>query len=223
MKNIDEAHSRVDFTDTSGTIRFKTRDSNFLEQHSTSTNDTLFEWNVTFFGEVNANDCAYKINKSTMEITLCKKKRGGGDEKWTSAIKRNHEEIEKEATATEKIAPSTQPAKKQTTTNTTASEATNVIIPPMPSPQSVTPPGAPIMPMTKRETCNNVINKPQTTSVPVPRPNLNRGMTGLNNLGNTCYMNAALQLLINATDLRNYFIGIFLNEYLSFCFDQIYN
>lgn len=33
------------------------------------------------------------------------------------------------------------------------------------------------------------------------------GFTGLQNLGNTCYMNAALQCLINLTDLRDYFIG----------------
>ena len=36
----------------------------------------------------------------------------------------------------------------------------------------------------------------------------NYGLTGLNNLGNTCYMNAALQCLLNSTDLRDYFIGL---------------
>lgn len=34
----------------------------------------------------------------------------------------------------------------------------------------------------------------------------NYGYTGLTNLGNTCYMNAAIQFLVNATHLRDYFL-----------------
>lgn len=45
---------------------------------------------------------------------------------------------------------------------------------------------------------------------PQPIPNQepisnNHGYIGLANLGNTCYMNAAIQFLSNATDLRDYF------------------
>lgn len=46
-------------------------------------------------------------------------------------------------------------------------------------------------------------NRPQINIV---NSNSNYGFVGLVNLGNTCYMNAALQCLINSTDLRDYFL-----------------
>lgn len=40
---------------------------------------------------------------------------------------------------------------------------------------------------------------------------VNPGLAGLNNLGNTCFMNSALQCLSNTVQLTNYFLS---NEYL---------
>ncbi|CAF0738125.1 unnamed protein product [Brachionus calyciflorus] len=54
---------------------------------------------------------------------------------------------------------------------------------------------------------------PSSSPSPPPQPKIkpvkttnNYGYVGLANLGNTCYMNAALQFLVNATDLRDYFL-----------------
>lgn len=35
-----------------------------------------------------------------------------------------------------------------------------------------------------------------------------RGSTGLDNIGNTCFMNSVLQCLVNTQELREYFLGI---------------
>jgi len=35
-----------------------------------------------------------------------------------------------------------------------------------------------------------------------------KGWTGLNNLGNTCFMNSILQVLSNTVELRQYFLGM---------------
>ena len=40
----------------------------------------------------------------------------------------------------------------------------------------------------------------------VPGPRVTSGATGLSNLGNTCFMNSALQCISNVQPLTNYFI-----------------
>lgn len=39
---------------------------------------------------------------------------------------------------------------------------------------------------------------------------VNLGMTGLDNLGNTCFQNSVLQVLANIRELRDYFLGKYL-------------
>jgi ubiquitin C-terminal hydrolase len=45
------------------------------------------------------------------------------------------------------------------------------------------------------------------------KPNSNAGICGLSNLGNTCFMNSAIQCLSNTTELTKYFIyGLYKDE-----------
>lgn len=42
------------------------------------------------------------------------------------------------------------------------------------------------------------------------------GMTGVNNMGNTCYLSAVLQCLANTRELRDYFLSKLIGDFVNF-------
>lgn len=220
VKSIDSNQTSVVFTETNACIRFKTNDSSFLSQNNCSDPNTLFEWNVEFFDKVQAEKCKYTVHKTKMEIELCKIP--AKINKWTTPIKRVNSKQD-EPVANKKINIQPSPTSSSKWIPVPPSQ------PPPPPPikipngnvkvnnknksrsrspsSSVSPPPS----ESKEKTCSkNTTSTSITSSKSIDHPITIKpiyfGFTGLVNLGNTCYMNAALQFLINAVDLRNYFI-----------------
>jgi ubiquitin carboxyl-terminal hydrolase 19 len=174
-------------------LTFKTSDISFLKQYNTEDINTKFKWDISLDGCVDASKCTYKINSSTIEINLSKHQ-STSSVKWTNAIKpcvsmseKNEIDLNENTPTNNMPQVSNSGNAKKTTKTTNAARSRSASSSVSPSPP---------------QTYNR---KPVTP----PNPNATNtyyGFVGLANLGNTCYMNAALQCLLNTTDLRDYFI-----------------
>ena len=90
IKNLEHDHTEVQFNESSILITFKTRDISFLKQYKTDKSaDVLFEWNVELTNKIDVMESKFKINMSTMELTLRKHATALG--KWTNVIKGKEE------------------------------------------------------------------------------------------------------------------------------------
>lgn len=86
IKNLEHDRTEVQFNETSISITFRTGDINFLKQYKTDKSaDVLFEWNVELTDRIDVMESKFKINMSTMELTLRKHATALG--KWTNVIK----------------------------------------------------------------------------------------------------------------------------------------
>ncbi|KAG7172887.1 Ubiquitin carboxyl-terminal hydrolase 19-like [Homarus americanus] len=78
IKNINKETSFVTFTEDSISASFSTSDGRFLQQYSGSTEDTVFEWDLTLKDKVVLEDCKFKVNPNNIEIKLKKQ----NNKKW---------------------------------------------------------------------------------------------------------------------------------------------
>jgi ubiquitin C-terminal hydrolase len=204
VKDLDPNQTSVEFTETKGLIKFKTNDLKFLSDNNTQDTSTLFEWDVDFYGSVQASNCKYKVNRMNLEINL-RKSNQPSEVKWRSAIKRRlPNDDDKESITSSASSTSSSTSNVQTKQEKMESAKSFHISRPKSRSRSLSsspsPPPTPV-PQQQQQTVTAAL-PPRISS----SNNAYYGYTGLVNLGNTCYMNAALQFIVNATELRDYFL-----------------
>ncbi len=185
IKNLASDH-HIEFTETQIRISFRTSDTAFLKQHTTSADhdhaSTLFEWPIDLANRIDPTQSNYTVSKFKLEVNIAKHESSIG--KWKRVIKT------KEAVVNSNELPSYQEKK--------------------------------IVGEKEVKEVRSASPAPRLSGMNQPPPDYSStyyGFIGLQNLGNTCYMNAALQSLVNLTDLRDYFVG---SGFVSFIFSTCF-
>lgn len=195
VKNVNKETSYLKFTEDSVTARFSTSDTRFLQQHPGSNEESVFGWYLTLKDRVVLDECKFKINANNIEIKLKKQTK----KKWGSPTTVAPE------TGSNKVVKNTWMAASKSETPSLSN------IPPAPptppTPTDSKKPMCLVSPVTKGMRGSPPTNYPSSSNVCDGGGTVTpRGTTGLDNIGNTCFMNSVLQCLVNTQELREYFL-----------------
>ena len=177
----------IEFNETNTKIMFKSSDQKFLKENITDDPNVLFEINVELFDKIETSKCHYKVTKFNLEVHLTKK---NPLIKWPTVLKSNENSnhINNQALRTDENHRIKQRTKSCVSPSSSPPQSTEIFV--------------------KSKNCIETNILPQLVNNKPANKKLYNGLTGLVNLGNTCYMNAAIQFIANATDIRDYFIGM---------------
>lgn len=194
IKNIDKERSCVTFTEDSISARFSTSDSRFLQQNGGGTEDTIFEWELALKDKVVLDECKFRVNPNNIEIKLKKQV----NKKWGSLTA-----VTPDSASSNKVAKNMWMSAGKTETPTLSNIPP---APPIPPSLENKKPMCLVSPVSKGMRGGPSTSFSSSSSMCEGGTITPRGTTGLDNIGNTCFMNSVLQCLVNTQELREYFL-----------------
>ncbi|XP_043220870.1 ubiquitin carboxyl-terminal hydrolase 19-like isoform X2 [Amphibalanus amphitrite] len=183
LRHIKKETLAISYDSDSFSMVFGTSDRRFLAARGQLDECFLFRWTVPLKGRVLPDLCCHKVTNSAVELRLVKAIPG----RWNA--------LRPPAPPPAPV-PAAAAASRRSPSRLSESAAvpdpagggdrpdppTKLVRPPSPLPIALPPPPPP----------------------PVLAP-LERGFTGLDNIGNTCFLNSVIQCLANTRELRDYF------------------
>lgn len=220
VKGIKKETACVEFSEDAITARFSTSDGRFLQQYPGSNEESVFEWHLNLKDKVVLEECKYKVMPNNIEMKLRKQ----ANKKWGSLTA-----IPAESSPSGAVAKNTWVTASKMDSPTGIPPA-----PPVPPLLENKKPMCLVSPVSKGmrgitsgipASSNSFSSTSSSSSLSSTSSSYSsssysasgcegatggsivpRGTTGLDNIGNTCFMNSVLQCLINTQELKGYFL-----------------
>ncbi|XP_072023222.1 ubiquitin carboxyl-terminal hydrolase 19-like [Amphiura filiformis] len=202
VKQIIKESFDIDFQDELLTIRFSTKDNQFLGLNPPSTSDTIFKWTIHLKYAIIPEECTFKVLKTKLDICLKKKDPAKWNMLEKTQYKSNTASGGQKGKTTGGWVPLNSGARQKTLGSNGEKDVARGAVGGAKSVDAADN-------RTQKPTCavpplslSHESNKQTGEAV----AQYKKGFTGLDNLGNTCFMNSVIQVLANTRELKDYML-----------------